>query len=113
MTNKIPVVTATTFEKEVLKGEGPIAVEFMSYSCEHCRKMEPILDEVADLVKSKEKIFKVNVVTDKKLADRYGIQGTPTFAMFLNGKEVGHVEGPTPTVPIVLETVAQPFGPMT
>ena len=39
--NKIQTVTSRTFSRLVLEAEGPIAVEFMSYGCVHCRAMEP------------------------------------------------------------------------
>ena len=84
-------------------------VEFMSYGCAHCRAIEPVLENVAEMVKSKEKIFRVNTAVEEDLADTYSILGTPTFIMFLNGKEVGRVEGPQPTVSSVLTAVTQPF----
>jgi thioredoxin 1 len=93
----------------VLEGEGPIAVEFMSYGCAYCRAIEPILQDVADAVKSKEKVFRVNVAVEPELAESYDIQSTPTFIMFLNGREVGRAEGPQPTVSSVLAAVTQSF----
>ena len=61
------------------------------------------------MVKPKEKIFRVNTAADQELADRYEISGTPTFVMFLDGKEVGRVEGPSPEVSSVLAAVSQPY----
>ncbi len=84
-------------------------VEFMSYGCAHCRAIEPVLQQVAELVKSKEKIFRVNIAVEHELAESYEIQGTPTLIMFLNGREVGRNEGPHPTVSSVLTVVTQPF----
>jgi thioredoxin 1 len=105
----IGTVTGSTFSSLVLEGTGPIAVEFMSYGCVHCRAIEPVLEKVAETVKSKEKIFRVNTAVDEELSDSYDIQGTPTLIMFLNGKEVGRVEGPQPTVSSVTTAVTQPF----
>jgi thioredoxin-like negative regulator of GroEL len=107
--DKIRTVTSDTFPSLVLKAQGPIVVEFMSYGCVHCREIEPVLQQVAEMVKSKEKIFRVNTADDQELTDTYEIQGTPTVVMFLNGKEVGRVEGPAPTVPSVLTAVTHPF----
>ena len=107
--DKIQAVTSSTFTRLVLEAEGPIVVEFMSYGCVHCRAIEPVLEKVAETVKSKEKIFRVNTAVDEELSDSYDIQGTPTLLMFLNGKEVGRVEGPHPTVSSVLTAVTQPF----
>jgi thioredoxin 1 len=107
--DSIATVTGGTFSSLVLEAAGPIAVEFMSYGCAHCRALEPVIEKVAETVKSKEKIFRVNTAVEEELSDSYEIQGTPTLIMFLNGKEVGRVEGPHPTVSSVLTAVTQPF----
>ena len=101
--------TSDTFAKLVLEGEGPIAVEFMSYGCAHCQIIEPVLQQVAAMVKSNEKIFRVNIAVEPELAERYGIQGTPTLIMFLDGTEVGRVEGPSPVVSTLLTAIKQPY----
>jgi thioredoxin 1 len=104
-------VTGSAFDARVLQAKGPIAVEFMSYGCSHCHTLEPILQRVAEMVKSKEEIVRVNVAIEQKLADTYGIQVTPTLIMFLKGRQVGRIEGPNPTVASVLTAVTQPFKP--
>jgi thioredoxin 1 len=108
-TGKIQTVTASTFTRQVLEAEGPIAVEFMSYGCAHCRAIEPVLEQVAEMVKAQEKIFRVNIAVEQELAESYQIEGTPTLIMFLDRNEVGRVEGPSPTVSSVLAAVTQPF----
>jgi thioredoxin 1 len=106
---RIRTVTGSTFVPSILKGDGPIVVEFMSYGCGHCRVMEPVLQHVAEVLKASEKMYRVNVAVEHALADFYAIRGTPTLIMFLNGREVGRVDGPHPTVPSVLRAVTQPF----
>jgi thioredoxin 1 len=81
----------------------------MSYGCEHCRAIEPVLEKVAEMVKPRESIFRVNIAVEQELASSYQIEGTPTLVMFLNQNEVGRVEGPSPTVSSVLTAVTQPF----
>jgi len=107
--DSIGTVTGSTFSSLILQAEGPIAVEFMSYGCAHCRALEPVLETVAEAVKSNEKIFRVNTAVENELSDSYEILGTPTLIMFLNGKEVGRVEGPHPSVSSVMTAVTQPF----
>jgi thioredoxin len=107
--DSIGTVTGGTFSSLVLEADGPIAVEFMSYGCSHCRALEPVIEKVAESIKSKEKVFRVNTAVEEELSDSYDIQGTPTLIMFLNGKEVGRVEGPHPTISTVLAAVTQPF----
>jgi thioredoxin 1 len=106
---RMRMLTSASFDPLVLQGEGPIAVEFMSYGCAHCRAIEPILEQVAEMVKGKEKIFQVNVAVEQGLAESFEIQGTPTLVMFLNGQEAGRVEGAPPNVSSVLTAVTQPF----
>ena len=106
---KIRTITSATFKQWVLEGSGPIVVEFMSYGCVHCRAMEPILQRVAEMLKSKEEIFRVNTAVEPELSESYQVQGTPTLIMFLQGREVGRFEGPPPTVESVLAAVTQPF----
>ena len=106
---RMRMLTGALFDSLVLQGKGPIAVEFMSYGCAHCRAMEPILQRVAEMVKGKEKVFQVNVAVEQGLAESFEIQGTPTLVMFLNGQEAGRVEGAPPNVSSVLAAVTQPF----
>ncbi len=107
--DKLQTVTGSTFSQMITEGVGPIAVEFMSYGCGHCRIIEPVLQQVAEMVGPKEKIFRVNIAVEQELADSYEIQGTPTFVMFLNGREIARIEGPQPMLSSVLTTVTQPF----
>jgi thiol-disulfide isomerase/thioredoxin len=43
--------------------------------------MEPVLQQVAEMVRSKGKIFRVNIAVEQELADSYQIRGTPTFIL--------------------------------
>jgi thioredoxin-like negative regulator of GroEL len=105
----IETLTADTFDAAVLKGDGPIVVEFMSYGCAHCRALEPILQRVAETVKTKEKIFRVNIAVEQELAESYAVSGTPTLVMFLDGTEVARVEGPPPSESRLRAAVTTPF----
>jgi thioredoxin 1 len=107
--DNVRTITSDTFRPLVLAGEGPIAVEFMSYGCAYCRELEPIVQNVAELLRAREAVFRVNTGADPELASTYEIEGTPTFVMFLNGREVGRVAGPHPTAPSVLAAVTSPF----
>jgi thioredoxin 1 len=105
----IPGLDAASFDTRVLKGQGPIAVEFMSYSCAHCGAMEPVLQQVAETLRARETVFRVNVAIELDLASDYAIEGTPTFVMFLDGREVGRAEGPDPETTTVIEALTAPF----
>ena len=108
-TDKIQTITTDAFNAQVLDAPGPIAVEFMSYGCSHCREIEPILQQVAARVEPTEKICRVNIAVEPDLGSSYEIQGTPTLIMFLNGRQVGRIEGPSPTLSSLMTAVTQPF----
>ena len=105
----IATLDTESFGTMVLEGEGRIAVEFMSYGCAFCRAIEPILQQVAEMVAGEEAIYRVNIATAPDLASDYAIGGTPTFVMFLNGQEVGRAEGPDPSLSGVTDAVTGPF----
>jgi len=106
---EIETVGAASFETRVLEARGPIAVEFMSYGCSHCRALEPVLREVAAGLDGRERIARVNVAVDADLAATYGIRVTPTFVMFRDGGEVGRSEGPHPQVASLTTILTRPF----
>jgi thioredoxin 1 len=110
--DRMRTATSGTFNLLVLEGVGPIVVEFMSYGCSHCQQLEPVLQRVAEMLKTKQKIFRVNVAVERGLADAYAIHGTPTLVMFLNGKEIERVDGPSPTFANILSAVTEPFRAM-
>jgi len=109
LTERVTPLGADAFADVVLKGSGQIVVEFMSYDCEHCRTIEPVVEEVA--AQSAMRFFKINIAVDGDLADAYDVVATPTFVMFSNGKEVGRAEGPRPVFSTLAALLEQPFKP--
>ncbi len=106
---RIGTLDSASFRTMVLESDGRVAVEFMSYGCGYCRAIEPLLRQVAEMVEGQEAIFRVDITASPDLASDYQVSGTPTFVMFLNGQEVGRVEGPDPTLSSVTQAVTGPF----
>jgi thioredoxin 1 len=107
--DRIGTATEANFRSLVLEGKGPIAVEFMSYGCAHCRVLEPILQEVAEELGARVAIFRVNLALAPRLAETWQVEGTPTLVMFLDGQEVGRASGPHPAAATLLAVVTRPF----
>ena len=97
------------FDSVVLGAAGPVTVEFMSYSCAHCRAIESALQQVAQQVAPQQQIYRVNVTQEPTLASQYGVEATPTLLMFLHGTEIGRIEGPPPRAADLLQAVTQAF----
>ena len=105
----IQTIPGDKFADLVLSGEGPIVVEFMSYGCRHCRYMEPVLQEVAAMLRTEVRFFRLDAAFERSLAADYAINGTPTIVMFLDGKVVRRLEGPEPSLESLLSSIRRPF----
>ena len=88
-------LTSENFEKEVLKSDKPVLVDFWASWCGPCRMVGPIVDEIAAETTTY-KVGKVNVDEQQALAQRYGVMSIPTLMVFNDGKDVQTVVGARP-----------------
>ncbi len=80
--------TDQNFEKEVLKSEKPVLVDFWAPWCGPCQMVSPLIEELAKEVEGKVKVGKLNVDENPQVAAKYGIMSIPTVIFFKEGKEV-------------------------
>ena len=78
-------ITAENFEKEVLKSEKPVIVDFWAEWCGPCRMTAPVLEEISE-ERQDIKLCKVNVDDEGELANKYGVSAIPTVILFRNGE---------------------------
>ena len=86
-------VSKTDFEEKVLKEKLPVLVDFYSDSCVPCKRIAPLLSEVAAVDPDGLKVVKVNINFDAELAEQYAVQAAPTLVFFQNGAEVARLRG--------------------
>ena len=79
-------VNESDVEKEVLKSEIPVVIDFWAPWCGPCRMFSPIIDEVSEEYKGKIKFVKINADDNQKLAEEYQVMGIPTVALIVKGK---------------------------
>jgi thioredoxin 1 len=77
-------------------GKGVSLVDFWAAWCGPCKIQGPIVDEVADELKDKANICKLDVDKNQKTAQKYGIQSIPTMMIFKDGKPVNKLVGVKP-----------------
>ena len=82
----IPVVEERDFEREVLRSEQPVLVDFYADWCGPCKTMEPDVVALARELNGKAKVVKVNIDRSKMLAQRLRIQSVPTTMVFHGGR---------------------------
>ena len=85
-------ITGDNFEKEVIKSDKPVAIDFWAIWCGPCKVMSPLFDELSKEMKDV-KFAKLNVDDNEEIASRFSVMGIPTFLVFNKGKEVGRFVG--------------------
>ncbi len=83
----------SVFEKNVIKSEIPVLVDFFAEWCGPCRMMGPVLEGVASKMVGKLKVYKLDTDQAQNIAAEYQITGIPCLIMFKDGKEVKRMVG--------------------
>ena len=84
---KIIELTKKDFDKEVLKSDIPVLVDFNATWCGPCRMLKPILEELSE-ERTDYKIVSIDVDDNQDLAKEYGILSIPCLVAFKDGKEI-------------------------
>ena len=78
--------TDTNFDAEVLASVGTVLVDFSAAWCGPCKKLEPIVHEIAADYGDRLKVVKVDIDQAPGVAAKYGVLSIPTLMIFHGGK---------------------------
>jgi thioredoxin 1 len=84
------------WDDEVLNSDSPVLVDFWAEWCGPCRMVGPIIEQLAQSLKGKVKVFKLNVDQNQEIATKHNIQSIPSLVLFKNGKEIARTVGLSP-----------------
>ena len=79
-------VNDKNFDKEVIKSEIPVLIEFWASWCVPCKAMEYLLYELKKDYDNKIKIVKLNIDRYRSTPKKYKLTGVPTFMTFNKGE---------------------------
>ena len=89
-------VTDATFVRDVLQSDKPVLVDFWAEWCAPCRKVEPLLAEIAAEMAEQVDIVKMNIDENPETAMAYRVMSVPTLTIFKGGQPVQSVAGAKP-----------------
>lgn len=70
----------------IYEGDKPAIIDFYADWCGPCKRVAPILEELAGTYQGKLTVYKINVDNEKELAAAFGIQSIPSL-LFIPVKE--------------------------
>ena len=87
------LATEQTFDTEVMQAEQPVLVDFSATWCGPCKKLEPIVQEIAGDYDGRLKVVKVDVDQAPSIAAKFGVMSVPTVLLFHGGAVKDQVVG--------------------
>ena len=81
---------------EVIKNEGLVIVDFFATWCGPCKRLAPVIEDLAKDYDGIAIVGKCDVEEDEDLAMRFGVRNIPTIVFIKDGKEVDRSVGLVP-----------------
>jgi thioredoxin 1 len=84
--SKILEADDANFETLVLRSEKPVLVDFSATWCGPCKKLEPLVGELAAEYADRVQVVKVDVDRAPRTAARFSVLSIPTLILFRDGE---------------------------
>ena len=89
----IEAVTDSNFENSVIEAKLPVLVDFWASWCQPCKRLNPVIEAVANDFKDVIEVKKLDVEQNQLTTAKYGIRGIPASLLFKEGSLIGQKIG--------------------
>jgi thioredoxin 1 len=96
MAGTVSEVTDSNFQAEVIESELPVLVDFWAPWCGPCRRVAPVVEEIAKERAGELKVVKLNIDDNQNTAVSYDVMSIPTLILFRYGDVAAKVIGAYP-----------------
>jgi thioredoxin 1 len=96
MSGAVSEVTDNNFQSEVIEAELPVLVDFWAPWCGPCRRVSPIVEEIASERGENLKVVKLNIDDNQQTAVKFNVMSIPTLMLFRHGEVKKTVIGAYP-----------------
>ena len=81
------------FKREVVDSDLPVLLDVWSDSCVPCKKLEPIIMDLAKRYDGRVKVAELHPSRGPRTMAQLGVRGTPTVIYFKEGREFERIVG--------------------
>lgn len=92
--DKLRTLTDSNFDQEIKNGV--VLVDFWAEWCAPCRRIAPIVEDLASQYDGRATVGKLNVDENPNVPGRFMIRGIPTLLLFKNGQLADTLVGLAP-----------------
>ena len=86
-------LTESDFQANVLDKDSIVVVDYGATWCGPCKKLKPILEDLAGTMTDKAEFYYVDAGEQPALAQKYGVMSLPTLLFFQNGEVKDRIVG--------------------
>lgn len=80
----------------LLESEPIFVIDFTAPWCGPCRKITPLIEQLAEAYQGRVKVLKIDIDKNKVAARKYGVKSIPAVLIFKGGEVVENIVGVVP-----------------